>query len=508
MPEVPSLPGRRGAATGRAGAGLDMLGLFLSGLAFRLLLLYLFPVPYGEDGFGRIYFKDRIFLSHWLPMAQWLVHATSRLSDDIYWVRLVFAVCGALAACGFYLFLRGLASRRAALWGAGLFCFNKLYVVLSLMPYQDVLFLGLYYAGVSFLFPVPEGRRRLRSWWGSLFFGLANLTRYEGWFVLPILALWKLRRESNPPTPSRIAGSLVRTAVYFGWAPTAWFVMSWIQWHGWNEFLFQPADRQFYGWHPHFDLVWATRYGIRWLYWIVLFGTPVTLLATVGAYRLWRTAAPLHPRLKLLFANVALTCVFFFFIIGKEQETVFRFVMFAFGAVLVLTALGLDDLSARWVGWPRFRIAAGITILAGLIVHSAVGVARLNQLPEHQDPYQVARLLEQSLEDSEKALVVAERAKDLQDDAPILYQRIVAQTRLRRDRVLAAGNLPVSGSADLLKFARVARIRYLVVFQDFKPRLAADRFFSRLAETGGEWLEPILETGTVRVYRVKAWPEM
>ncbi len=485
---------------------LDLAALFCLGLAFRIALLHFFPVPYGEDGFGRIYFKDRIFLGHWLPLAQGLVFATSRISSGIESIRLVFAVCGALAAGGFYLFLRRLGSRRTAWVGGLLFSFNRLFVILSLMPYQDVLFLGLYYAALAWLFRDKAGPENLRSKTGSLLFGLANLTRYEGWFALPVLGFWKLKRELEAHSQSKTVAALLRTGLFWGWAPLVWFAMSWLHWHGWNEFLFQPADRRFYGWHPHFDWIWVVRYGLRWGSWIFSFGSSITLLALWGGVRLAKSGKGLHPGLRLLLVNVALTTLFFFFVIGKEQETVFRFVMFAFSAVLVFTALGLDDLAGRW-GRPRLTLAAATAILTGLIIHSTISVARLGELPEHRDPYQVARFLEANLETSETALVVAERVSNLQDDAPILYQRIVAQTRLDRGRVISAGNLAFGGRAQLLHFARTAMVRYLVVFPNFQPRLAADLFFSGLADAGPDWLEPVLGTATVRVYRVREWPE-
>lgn len=175
----------------------DLFKIFGVGLTLRLLWLAAFPVPFGEDDFGRIFFKDSLFLGHWLPLTQLLVYLVARLSDDIVWIRLAFAIIESLSACGFALFLRRIASESSALWGGLLFTVNALYVQLTLMPYQDIVFLGLLYASLGLLLKRrPEEGFSMDSRAASLFFGLSCLTRYESWFLLPFLALQKARLES------------------------------------------------------------------------------------------------------------------------------------------------------------------------------------------------------------------------------------------------------------------------------------------------------------------------
>ena len=135
----------------RKNGTLLFLKLILFSLTLRCVLLVVFPVPYGNDGFGRIFFSDQLFLSHWLPLTQLIVQLGARLSDGILPIRLLFAVCGSLAAFGFYLYLRLFLDRGLAFLGGLLFSVNPLYLMLALMPYQDVLFLGLFYASLAVL---------------------------------------------------------------------------------------------------------------------------------------------------------------------------------------------------------------------------------------------------------------------------------------------------------------------------------------------------------------------
>lgn len=489
----------------------DGLAILLAGAVFRIVLLLVFPEPYGEDGFGRIYFKDRIFLSHWLPLTQVLVYAAGWLTQGAFWIRLEFALLGAAAACGFYAYLRQIMGREAALAGGLIFTFNPLTVTLSLMPYQDILFLGLHYAALAWLFPGrPDGEGTLSSWRGSGFYGLACLTRYEGWFALPLLAFWKLAREARAATAAGKLKAAVRTAVFFGWAPAVWFFLSFLRWRGWNEFLFQTPDGRFYGWHPHFDLEWAVGYAGRWLYWMLRFGfPPVVLLAAWGAVLLWRGRRRLDPSLKLLLANGAIVVLFFFFVIGQRQETVFRFVTFPLSIVLVLAALGLDGLWAAWrraVAGRSARAAWATLAVAAMALYTAVPLAEMVAEPRHRDPYRIARFLEDRLQSGERVLVSADRSRDLQDDAPLLFQRIVAQARIDREAFESAGNLEFSDPGRLLGYLRRRGVRYLVVFENFQPWRPVDVQVRAWADSDPEWLAEELRTGEARVLRVREWP--
>ena len=102
----------------------------------------------------------------------------------------------------------------------------------------------------------------------------------------------------------------------------------------------------------------------------------------------------------------------------------------------------------------------------------------------------------------EKVLVVADRSRDLLDAAPLAYQRVVAQSHLGRDRVLAAGLLQSDEPAKLSEYAREAGVAYLVVFENFEPWLVPDIFFANLPRTEPDRVDLILRLETAAIYRV------
>lgn len=482
----------------------DLIALFLISLAFRIGLLLLYPVPYGNDGIGRLYFSDSLFLGHWLPLTQTVVFGVTQLTSRTFVVRVVFAAIGALAAGGFCLFLRLLTSRGAAFFGGLLFSLNALYVILSLMPYQDVLFLGLFYTGLAFL----AGKEPiLKSASGSLFYGLACLTRYEGWFLLPFLVIWKAKRHRSRPV-----AALLKAGLYFGWAPALWLAISLLNWGSWQGFLHQTPTREFYAWNPHLDLRWTLSYTKRMLFWIGLFGTPLVLFSLPGLVATLRRRAA-DPAIKLLLLFGVLVLVFFFFVIGKGFETVNRFVMIPLSIVLVFTVLGLGETfellrrraAANWFFGPRAQHVLAAGAVVALMVYAAIPVARLNARPEFKDPYKIAIFLDRTLSRGETALVVAERFPDLSDAAPMAYQRIVVQSKHNRDRILCSGLLDLTSRPALLDYAIRNNVRYLAVFGGFRPFLKADIYFADYPHTWAETVEPVLRVSSATVYRVMSW---
>ena len=521
----------------KSGLLADGLRIFIFGLAIRILWLSIFPVPYGEDGFGRVYFKDTIFLSHWLPLTQAIVYLIGQLTDGIVLIRYVFAGLGSLAACGFYLFLRMIVSPNMARLGGFLFSANALYALLSLMPYQDVVFLGLFYASIPFLVPGPKQQtggavggenpldgpivapalyvHSLRGkpvhWLvGSLLLGLACLTRYEAWFVLPVLAFWMVRDRVH--CKGEIVKATIGVTLLLVWAPLLWLVLSWIRFGSWSGFLYQMPDSGFFAWNPHFDLFWITDYAARMLYWVGLFGSPVVVFAVPGLAKLISVRRQLHPALKLAFVFGLLVLAFFFLVMGKEQDTVFRFSMIPLSITLVLTVLGLGATGA-WMralhgeGMKTLARPACILLVIGLVIYATIPLARLNANHEYRDPYLISKYLEERLAPGETALVVADRARDRSDAAPLAYQRIVAQSRLGPDRIISSGNLGIDQPGELIDHGTKNHIGLLVVFENLQPWLPADIFYAQLARSQSDWVKPVLKVSTAQVFAVSGWSD-
>ncbi len=478
----------------------DLLTIFCFAAALRLLLLLLFPVPYGHDGFGRLFFKDHILLGHWLPLTQLIVWISFRLLEDPFLVRLVFAVVTAFAGWGFYLFLRLVTNRFLALTGGLVFSSNALFLFLSLMPYQDVLFLGLFFGSLAFLFREPG----LRSGMGSLLFGLACLTRYESWFLMPVLFYLNLRAGAAAGKSSRAPLVLVRATLFLGWAPLLWLVVNRVYRGSFWAFLFQTGDSRLYAWNPHLDPAWLVWYAGQIFYWIGLFGSPLIFLAPLGLWLLFHRRAAMHPAVRVAGIYAGLVLVFYFLIMGPDQDTVFRFVLNPLALSLLAAILGMRPLMTALGnrGVSTKRVLAGL--LALLCLYGSIPIARVTRSAEYRDPFLIAGQLNRRLRPAEKALVIARRL-DSTDSGPLLFQRIAVQTG--RHRILSSALLEEDDPIKLVAWSRRERIRYLVRSDDTDPTVAAERFFLELAKPGAGFTEPVYETTTASLLEIRRLPD-
>ena len=484
----------------RSDAARDLLTIFGFAAALRLLLLFLFPVPYGHDGFGRLFFKDQVLLGHWLPLTQFIVWVCFKLLDNPFLVRLVFAVVTACGGWGFYLFLRLVTNRFLALTGGLVFSSNALFLFLSLMPYQDVLFLGLLFGSLALLF----GEQGLRSRVGSLLFGLACLTRYESWFILPVLFYLKLRASPALRHWSSTPLLLGRTALFLGWAPLLWLVLNRVYRGSFSAFLFQTEDSRLYAWNPHLDIAWLAHYAGQMLYWIGLFGSPLVFLAPLGVWLLFHRQEGSHPAVRVLGVFGGLVLGFYFFIMDQDQETVFRFVLIPLALVLPLAILGVQPLLTVLDQRGVTRKQALAALLAFLCLHSSIPILRVTRSTEYRDPFLIAGQLNSRLRPGEKALIIARRLSPT-DAGPLSYQRIAVQSGAHR--ILSSGLVEEDDPVELLNWARREGIRYVVRFHDPDPMVFADLFFLEMARPREGFVEVVYDTATASLLEIRGWPE-
>src|SRR5437867_3394221 len=99
----PEAPGQTPAATPRLA---HMLPIALLGFAVRALVIWRYPAVFGGDPVLRMANPEYVFLSHQLPLPQFLVHLAHPLAPrgGPTLVRMIFAAVGALAGISFYLF--------------------------------------------------------------------------------------------------------------------------------------------------------------------------------------------------------------------------------------------------------------------------------------------------------------------------------------------------------------------------------------------------------------------
>ena len=192
-------------------------------LAWSAAMIHRYPVMYWYDPYGRVVARDHLLVDRWLPLLQLVIFGVGKLTTDVTALRLVLAAlsAGTLVACSSL--GQRLATYSAGLLFATLMASNSLFVALSIVPYQEVLFVGLIFAGLSFHQPPTN---RPRGWMAAIAFNLACLTRYEAWILVAVLAVAELveitRRSGVGPGLRAAAGLAVR----YGGEAIGWLIFA------------------------------------------------------------------------------------------------------------------------------------------------------------------------------------------------------------------------------------------------------------------------------------------
>jgi len=116
--------------------------VFAAALLIRLCIIYIYPIIFGGDSIVRLYYHDRVLISHQLPVLQAAVHLIMGLTNDPLWVRYFVALAGAVAGVGFYYLCARLLGRGPALAPAVWFAIHPFVVAYSTVPYQEILMLS------------------------------------------------------------------------------------------------------------------------------------------------------------------------------------------------------------------------------------------------------------------------------------------------------------------------------------------------------------------------------
>ena len=305
-----------------------------AGLLIRVWIIQAYPIIFGGDSIVRLYYHDRILISHQLPALQAAVHLIMGLANDPGWVRYFMALAGAAAGVGFYYLCARLFGRVAAFPPAVWFAIHPFVVAYSTVPYQEILMLTGLFFGFSFFFE--------KRWWlAGLLVGFACLSRYEAWGAAAILAaaFWI--------QTDRRALAALKAVALFGWAPLLWM--------GYHQGL-SPTGSYVLDAGLNWDRLW------RWIYlgYITVKDTPfpVLILAVAGAWLFWKQRLWQSPRYLTLSAYVALFLVAILFSGHGDRDNPDRWVSareahILFSALILLAGLGFTRIrrgrTAIWI---------------------------------------------------------------------------------------------------------------------------------------------------------------
>ena len=307
--------------------------VFAAALLIRLWVIHTYPIIFGGDSIVRLYYHDRILISHQLPALQAAVHLIMGLANDPVWVRYFMAFAGAAASAGFYHLCTGLLGRTAAFPPAVWFAIHPFVVAYSTVPYQEILMLTGLFFGFSFFF-----RERWQA--ASLWMGLACLSRYEAWGAAAILAAAYWVQKDRRPLAA------LQAIILFGWAPLLWI--------GYHQGL-SPSGSFVLDAGLNWDRLW------RWVYlgYITAKDTPfpVLILAGAGAWLFWKQRLWQSSRYLTLSIYVALFVVAVLFSGHGDRDNPDRWVSareahILFAATVFLAGLGFSRIRhARTAIW-------------------------------------------------------------------------------------------------------------------------------------------------------------
>jgi hypothetical protein len=402
--------------------------VFLAGFVIRVMFIQFYPQVFGGDSVLRIMNRDHVLLSYQLPLLQSIVYAVSKGGGNLTAIRYAMALIGAFAGVSFFLLMRHFVDERKALWAALLFATNPFLMQLSIVPYQEVLMLGL----VLLAFHFYCARNSAGA---SISLGLACLTRYEAWAACPVLAIVQMRRD----------GWSVRPLLLYGWAPIAWILFH-VGLSPQGTFVAEPP-RSF---ERLFRYVYLT--------WIVLKNVqpPAFLLAAFGIAlciknRIWKC-----PEAQIVIGFVVLFGLSIPFSAHGESPNPERFVTARTAAILVCSLLLLAG-----VGIAHMRRMGVVLAIAGAVWGIWMGqrfLERDTTQPALQLSYNLARFLDDSMRSTDRAVILTaepsiemyldkvrkmsgeegiriamERMSRI-DTSPPDFQRTVIHSRLARDR--------------------------------------------------------------------------
>lgn len=488
----------------------NLLLIFAIAFLFRLALLILFPVPCGNDAAGRLYFRDTLWIGHWLPLTQALVYVGYAATQNIFFVRLVFIIAASLSAAAFTFYLQLFASRRAALIGGVLFATNSLLVFLSLMPYQEVVFIGLLFGSLAFF---QKAKTVESNSWnfaaGSFLFGLACLTRYEAWLILPALFVANIWRSIASHGLRSIFFVTLKNATGLMWGPALWLIINWRKWGSPTAFLFHRPDHEFYAWAPHGEIERIAAYIGIMLYWLARFGSPLILLAAPGIWKLWKNRKTMLPVLWPVVLLLTTVLIFLIFIAGKEFATANRFASLPLAIMLIFVALGADEIIDRVqkskVGWlgkikkPAMKTSVIVSAIFLLIIYGAVPVASGNRHPDFREPYEVATFLKVHLSSNERAVIVGE---SIDGAVPMPYQRIFGQLTFDKNHLLCSALLDPQTVGDVNNFVRERNARYVAVFGGEWKRGGSDEEFLKLVVNPQKLAKAVFKNSSAIIFEL------
>ncbi len=194
-------------------------------LAVSSWIIFTYPFVWWVDPIFRLGMNDHIFISRWLPGLQSLIFVVFKMGGGVVAVRAVLAIISAATILAISLFVSRMFSRLTGVIAALFLSSNLMFLALSTVPYQEILFVFALFTGLYFYGKSGTKNKVL----AVIAINLAVATRYEGWLIVGILVIEELVIGFKETGLRHGVRQALRTGILMGGLIPIWLILGKIQ---------------------------------------------------------------------------------------------------------------------------------------------------------------------------------------------------------------------------------------------------------------------------------------
>ena len=199
---------------------LAAFGIAILTFLLGLFLIWRYPIVYWDDAYTRLAFRDQVLVGRWLPAVQVLVFLTGKLPAGLVVLRVLLAGFAAGAVLAIYRYTADIFNPATGVLASTLLATHTLFIALAIVPYREILIVGLCFLILYFLEHADRPRHRAAAY-GLIV--LLSLTRYDAWLFVPVFILLEACRGLEEHGPRGAVRRGLTAAVILGATPVLWY---------------------------------------------------------------------------------------------------------------------------------------------------------------------------------------------------------------------------------------------------------------------------------------------
>ncbi|MBI1808034.1 MAG: hypothetical protein HYR76_13415 [Ignavibacteria bacterium] len=469
-----------------------------SSFIFKIILLQAFPALYGNDTVGRILHKDDIFFSYWLPAFQILIYGIGQITTELFILRYFLIVISTLASAVVYLTMKAMAGPRIASYTLLFFSFSPISVYLSLVPYQEMLFIIFALLSLYFYF---KGRSLKNLALTSLCLNSSSFTRYEGWILSFIFLLLYSKDAAidsikgggvllHPrPTPFILAKGIL----LFFWGPISLLLI--------GHYTHPEQNDSLITWS---GLNTSISYILFYFSKLVIWVNPIILTFILA--RVWTDKRlsfirqdVRNPKLwNAILWFVLSYIIFLILFVADGTRYNMRFVFVPSLLISMMAGMSFHYVQSQII-LPRLLKGILIGLFALVILGTPTfAIWKATHPVEVNTPYEIALFIDQHLLPQKSALIVSDFWPDYPEAEPPEYMRVTAQTR--RDKEYIVSSTALYGASDPELYLKQHNIQYVIEFASGAKSEDPVFKFREYIRTHPDYLVEVRSWSNARIY--------